>query len=58
MYGRQDLDFLERVFQNLLLNFPWVNRKDCDGKNIFEGGSLGPLPAGGVLEQKQTARVR
>ncbi|KAK8134672.1 glycoside hydrolase family 63 [Apiospora sp. TS-2023a] len=63
MYGRQDLDFLERVFQKLLLNFTWwVNRKDTDGKNVFEGGFLGldniglfnrsePLPTGGVLEQ-------
>ena len=63
MYGREDLDFLERVFQKLLLNFTWwVNRKDSDGNNIFEGGFLGldniglfnrsdPLPTGGVLEQ-------
>ncbi|KAI9753805.1 MAG: hypothetical protein M4579_004986 [Chaenotheca gracillima] len=63
MYGREDLDFLERVFQKLLLNFTWwVNRKDFDGKNVFEGGFLGldniglfnrsePLPTGGVLEQ-------
>ncbi|CAK7230805.1 hypothetical protein SCUCBS95973_007697 [Sporothrix curviconia] len=63
IFGRQDLDFLERVFQKLLLNFTWwVNRKDADGKNVFEGGFLGldniglfnrsePLPTGGVLEQ-------
>ncbi|ODA81715.1 hypothetical protein RJ55_00218 [Drechmeria coniospora] len=63
MYGRQDLDFLERVFQKLLLNFTWwVNRKDSDGNNVFEGGFLGldniglfnrsePLPTGGLLEQ-------
>ncbi|RYO82210.1 hypothetical protein DL766_006839 [Monosporascus sp. MC13-8B] len=63
LYGRQDLDFLERVFQKLLLNFTWwVNRKDTEGKNVFEGGFLGldniglfnrsePLPTGGVLEQ-------
>jgi hypothetical protein len=63
MYGLEDMDFLERVFQKLLLNFTWwVNRKDSDGKNIFEGGFLGldniglfnrsdPLPTGGVLEQ-------
>ncbi|KAJ2901337.1 glycoside hydrolase family 63 [Zalerion maritima] len=63
LYGRQDIDFLERVFQKLLLNFTWwVNRKDMDGKNVFEGGFLGldniglfnrsePLPTGGVLEQ-------
>lgn len=63
LYGRQDLDFLERVFQKLLLNFTWwVNRKDVDGKNVFEGGFLGldniglfnrsePLPTGGTLEQ-------
>ncbi|PPJ60317.1 hypothetical protein CBER1_01255 [Cercospora berteroae] len=63
MYGREDLDFLERVFQKLLLNFTWwCNRKDFDGKNVFEGGFLGldniglfnrsdPLPTGGTLEQ-------
>jgi hypothetical protein len=63
LYGRQDLDFLERVFQKLLLNFTWwVNRKDVEGKNVFEGGFLGldniglfnrsePLPTGGTLEQ-------
>lgn len=63
MYGREDWDTLERVFQKLLLNFTWwVNRKDANGQNIFEGGFLGldnigvfnrsePLPTGGVLEQ-------
>ncbi|KAL8651441.1 MAG: hypothetical protein Q9226_004702, partial [Calogaya cf. arnoldii] len=63
MYGRSDLDFLERIFQKLLMNFSWwTNRKDVDGKNIFEGGFLGldniglfnrsdPLPTGGQLEQ-------
>ena len=63
MFGNEDLDFLERVFQKLLLNFTWwVNRKDSDGQNVFEGGFLGldniglfnrsePLPTGGVLEQ-------
>ncbi|KAK4228465.1 Six-hairpin glycosidase-like protein [Podospora fimiseda] len=63
LYGRQDLDFLERVFQKLLINFTWwVNRKDVEGKNVFEGGFLGldniglfnrsePLPTGGTLEQ-------
>lgn len=63
MYGREDLDFLETLFQKLLINFTWwVNRKDSDGKNVFEGGFLGldnigifnrsePLPTGGELEQ-------
>ncbi|KAI6831861.1 family 63 glycoside hydrolase [Hortaea werneckii] len=63
MYGREDLDFLERVFQKLMMNFTWwCNRKDFDGKNVFEGGFLGldniglfnrsdPLPTGGKLEQ-------
>lgn len=63
LYGREDLDFLERVFQKLLLNFTWwVNRKDADGNNVFEGGFLGldniglfnrsePLPTGGTLAQ-------
>jgi len=61
--GKEDLDFLERVFQKLLLNFTWwVNRKDQEGNNIFEGGFLGldnigvfnrsePLPTGGTLRQ-------
>ncbi len=62
-HGRGDIDFLKRVFAKLLLNFTWwVNRKDAEGKNIFQGGFLGldnigvfdrssPLPSGGHLEQ-------
>jgi hypothetical protein len=58
-----DRAFLETVFHKLLLNFTWwVNRKDSQGNNIFEGGFLGldnigvfdrsaPLPTGGFLEQ-------
>jgi glycogen debranching enzyme len=61
--GVADRRFLERVFQKLLLNFTWwVNRKDPEGKNVFQGGFLGldnigvfdrsaPLPLGGHLEQ-------
>ncbi|GAA6004240.1 hypothetical protein JCM10207_002500 [Rhodosporidiobolus poonsookiae] len=63
MHGREDLPFLERVFQKLLLNFTWwVNRKDADGQNVFEGGFLGldnispfnrseRLPTGGTMRQ-------
>ncbi len=62
-YGRLDRSFLEQVFQKLLINFTWwVNRKDAEGNNIFEGGFLGldnigafnrttGLPGGGRLEQ-------
>jgi len=40
--GEGDVDFLERVFHKLLLNFSWwVNRKDAEGHNIFQGGFLG-----------------
>ena len=40
--GHGDLNFLERAFHKLLLNFTWwVNRKDSQGLNIFEGGFLG-----------------
>jgi hypothetical protein len=61
--GNGDVDWLERIFQKLLLNFTWwVNRKDREGSNLFEGGFLGldnigvfdrsaPLPTGGFLEQ-------
>ena len=61
--GAADRDFLESAFHKLLLNFTWwVNRKDAEGMNIFQGGFLGldnigvfdrsaPLPTGGYLEQ-------
>ncbi|MBP0021183.1 MAG: glucosidase [Cyanobacteria bacterium SBLK] len=61
--GKGDRQFLERVFQKLLLNFTWwVNRKDTEGNNVFEGGFLGldnigvfdrssVLPTGGHIEQ-------
>jgi Glycosyl hydrolase family 63 C-terminal domain len=40
--GKGDRDFLEKVFQKLLLNFTWwVNRKDYEGQNVFQGGFLG-----------------
>lgn len=40
--GKPDLQFLEAVFQKLLLNFTWwVNQKDKNGHNIFGGGFLG-----------------
>ncbi len=42
MSGREDTDFLEEVFHKLLLNFTWwVNRKDPEGRNAFQGGFLG-----------------
>jgi hypothetical protein len=41
-YGTGDVVFLKRVFQKLLINFTWwINRKDRNGNNIFEGGFLG-----------------
>lgn len=40
--GSGDIIFLKRVFQKLLINFTWwINRKDDNGNNIFEGGFLG-----------------
>ena len=40
--GEGDTDFLKRVFARLLMNFTWwVNRKDPDGRNLFQGGFLG-----------------
>jgi hypothetical protein len=42
VHGRSDVDFLKKVFQKLLINFTWwVNRKDNNGNNLFEGGFLG-----------------
>jgi len=61
--GVRDRDFLESIFHKLLLNFTWwVNKKDEEGKNVFQGGFLGldnisvfdrskPLPTGGHLDQ-------
>jgi hypothetical protein len=61
--GQGDREFLARVFARLLTNFTWwVNRKDPDDRNLFQGGFLGldnigifdrsaPLPGGGTLEQ-------
>ena len=61
--GEADIEFLKTAFSKLTLNFTWwVNRKDRNGKNVFEGGFLGldnigvfdrsaPLPTGGHLEQ-------
>jgi hypothetical protein len=63
LQGKADVAFLERCFHKLLMNFTWwVNRKDSEGNNVFEGGFLGldnigvfdrskPLPTGGHLEQ-------
>jgi hypothetical protein len=60
--GARDLDFLNRIFDKLLVNFTWwVNRQDAEGNNVFEGGFLGldnigpldrsHLPSGWLLEQ-------
>lgn len=61
--GTLDKAFLSGIFHKLLLNFTWwVNRKDADGRNVFEGGFLGldnislfdrsmPLPSGGHIDQ-------
>jgi len=61
--GVGDRVFLERIFHKLLLNFTWwVNRKDTEGRNVFQGGFLGldnigvfdrsrPLPTAGYIEQ-------
>ena len=61
--GEAETVFLERIFQKLLLNFTWwVNRKDQQGNNVFQGGFLGldnigvfdrsgELPTGGYIEQ-------
>ncbi|MCX4759911.1 glucosidase [Streptomyces sp. NBC_01275] len=61
--GRGDRAFLENAFQKLTKNFTWwLNRKDVDGNNVFQGGFLGldnigvfdrsaPLPTGGHLDQ-------
>ena len=61
--GRADTQFLEGMFHKLLMNFTWwVNKKDGEGRNVFQGGFLGldnisvfdrsaPLPTGGHIDQ-------
>jgi Mannosylglycerate hydrolase MGH1-like glycoside hydrolase domain/Glycosyl hydrolase family 63 C-terminal domain len=61
--GEGDREFLERVYHKLMINFTWwVNRKDAEGRNIFQGGFLGldnigifdrsaQLPTGGFISQ-------
>lgn len=61
--GRADKQFLEGIFHKLLMNFTWwVNKKDGEGRNVFQSGFLGldnisvfdrsaPLPTGGHLDQ-------
>ncbi|MCI0382182.1 MAG: glucosidase [Chlamydiae bacterium] len=63
MYGKLDRAFLEGTFHKLLLNFTWwVNKKDVEGNNVFQGGFLGmdnisvfdrsrSLPTGGRIDQ-------
>lgn len=63
MYGKRDTDFLKKIFVKLSLNFTWwVNRKDRNQNNIFQGGFLGldnigifdrnmEIPGGGYLQQ-------
>jgi hypothetical protein len=61
--GQKDNSFIKGIFNKLLLNFTWwVNRKDAEGNNLFQGGFLGldnisvfdrsaPLPTGGHIDQ-------
>lgn len=63
MSGTGDVGFLERAFHKLMLSFAWwVNRKDAEGRNVFQGGFLGldnigvfdrsaTLPDGGYIQQ-------
>ncbi len=63
IYGKTDIEFLKKIFQKLIINFTWwINRKDENGNNIFEGGFLGldniglfnrsmVLPGNAYLEQ-------
>lgn len=65
--GKHDRDFLKRIFDKLLLNFTWwVNKKDQEGNNIFQGGFLGmdnisvfdrsrALPTGGHIDQSDAS---
>ena len=58
-----DWEFLERAFHKMMINFTWwVNQKDAQGRNVFQGGFLGldnigvfdrshPLPTGGFINQ-------
>jgi len=56
IYGKTDPEFLGRIFDKLNINFThWVNKKDSEGNNLFEGGFLGldniRITTGEFLEQ-------
>jgi hypothetical protein len=57
MRGKADIEFLERVFHKLMMNFTgWVNRQDVEGRNVFQGGFLG-LDNIGVFDRSQKLPV-
>ena len=54
-HGKPDTEFLKTIYHKLLLNFTWwVNRKDTENNNIFEGGFLG-LDNIGVFDRNEAA---
>ena len=55
--GHPDVEFLERIFHKLMMNFTgWVNRQDVEGRNVFQGGFLG-LDNIGIFDRSQRLPV-
>jgi hypothetical protein len=57
LHGQADHQWLKQSFHKLLINFTWwVNRKDADGNNVYQGGFLG-LDNIGIFDRTESPEM-